>query len=113
MLFQGGALLNSLTVGENVALPIRHHTELPEETIEIMVKLKLELVGLRDAEHLKPSEISGGLQKGVTLAPAISPDPQNGLFGEPPAGPAALLAGGHSKMISPAHAPTGGASPPG
>ena len=55
MLFQGGALLNSLTVGENIALPIRHHTDLPDETIEIMVKMKLELVGLRDAEHLKPS----------------------------------------------------------
>src|SRR5262245_26332718 len=76
MLFQGGALLNSLTVGENVALPIRHHTDLPEETIEIMVKLKLELVGLRDAEHLKPSEISGGMQKRVSLARAISLDPK-------------------------------------
>ena len=51
-------------------MPIRHQTELPEETIEIMVKLKLELVGLRDAEHLKPSEISGGMQKLVSLARA-------------------------------------------
>ena len=86
MLFQGGALLNSLTVGENVALPIRHHTELPEETIEIMVKLKLELVGLRDAEHLKPSEISGGMQKRVSLARAIALDPKIVFYDEPSAG---------------------------
>ena len=76
MLFQGGALLNSLTVGENIALPIRHHTDLPDETIELMVKMKLELVGLRDAEHLKPSQISGGMQKRVSLARAIALDPK-------------------------------------
>lgn len=86
MLFQGGALLNSLTVGENVALPIRHHTDLPEETIAIMVKLKLELVGLRDAEHLKPSEISGGMQKRVSLARAIALDPKIVFYDEPSAG---------------------------
>jgi phospholipid/cholesterol/gamma-HCH transport system ATP-binding protein len=86
MLFQGGALLNSLTVGENVALPIRHHTDLPEETIEIMVKLKLELVGLRDAEHLKPSQISGGMQKRVSLARAIALDPKIVFYDEPSAG---------------------------
>jgi phospholipid/cholesterol/gamma-HCH transport system ATP-binding protein len=86
MLFQGGALLNSLTVGENVALPIRHHTDLPEETIAIMVKLKLELVGLRDAEHLKPSQISGGMQKRVSLARAIALDPKIVFYDEPSAG---------------------------
>lgn len=86
MLFQGGALLNSLTVGENVALPIRHHTDLPAETIEIMVKLKLELVGLRDAEHLKPSQISGGMQKRVSLARAIALDPKIVFYDEPSAG---------------------------
>lgn len=86
MLFQGGALLQSLTVGENVALPIRHHTDLPEETIAIMVKLKLELVGLRDAEHLKPSEISGGMQKRVSLARAIALDPKIVFYDEPSAG---------------------------
>lgn len=86
MLFQGGALLNSLTVGENVALPIRHHTDLPDETIEIMVKMKLELVGLRDAEHLKPSQISGGMQKRVSLARAIALDPKIVFYDEPSAG---------------------------
>jgi phospholipid/cholesterol/gamma-HCH transport system ATP-binding protein len=86
MLFQGGALLNSLTVGENVALPIQHHTDLPEETIEIMVKMKLELVGLRDAEHLKPSQISGGMQKRVSLARAIALDPKIVFYDEPSAG---------------------------
>ena len=86
MLFQGGALLNSLTVGENIALPIRHHTDLPDETIELMVKMKLELVGLRDAEHLKPSQISGGMQKRVSLARAIALDPKIVFYDEPSAG---------------------------
>jgi len=99
MLFQGGALLNSLTVGENVALPIRHHTELPEETIEIMVKLKLELVGLRDAEHLKPSEISGGMQKRVSLARAIALDPKIVFYDEPSAGLDPIVAGVIDKLM--------------
>jgi phospholipid/cholesterol/gamma-HCH transport system ATP-binding protein len=86
MLFQGGALLNSLTVGENIALPIRHHTDLPDETIALMVKMKLELVGLRDAEHLKPSQISGGMQKRVSLARAIALDPKIVFYDEPSAG---------------------------
>src|ERR1700744_6213893 len=61
VLFQSGALYNSMTVAENVALPLREHTALAEETIDIMVKIKLELVGLREAAHLMPSEISGGM----------------------------------------------------
>ena len=99
MLFQGGALLNSLTVGENVALPIRHHTDLPEATIEIMVKLKLELVGLRDAEHLKPSEISGGMQKRVSLARAIALDPKIVFYDEPSAGLDPIVAGVIDKLM--------------
>src|SRR2546426_3289189 len=86
MLFQGGALLNSLTVGENVALPIRHHTDLPEETIEIMVKLKLELVGLRDAEHLKPSEISGGDEEFLLHAEHFSTRPKYRILSRSAAG---------------------------
>jgi phospholipid/cholesterol/gamma-HCH transport system ATP-binding protein len=93
MLFQGGALLNSLTVGENVALPIRHHTDLPEETIAIMVKLKLELVGLRDAEHLKPSQLSGGMQKRISLARAIALDPKIVFYDEPSAGLDPIVSG--------------------
>jgi phospholipid/cholesterol/gamma-HCH transport system ATP-binding protein len=100
MLFQGGALLNSLTVGENVALPIRHHTDLPEETIEIMVKLKLELVGLRDAEHLKPSEISGGMQKRVSLARAIALDPKIVFYDEPSAGLDPIVSGVIDKLMT-------------
>lgn len=99
MLFQGGALLNSLTVGENVALPIRHHTDLPEATIEIMVKLKLELVGLRDAEHLKPSEISGGMQKRVSLARAIALDPKIVFYDEPSAGLDPIVSGVIDKLM--------------
>ena len=99
MLFQGGALLNSLTVGENVALPIRHHTDLPKATIEIMVKLKLELVGLRDAEHLKPSEISGGMQKRVSLARAIALDPKIVFYDEPSAGLDPIVAGVIDKLM--------------
>ena len=100
MLFQGGALLNSLTVGENVALPMRHHTDLPEETIEIMVKLKLELVGLRDAEHLKPSEISGGMQKRVSLARAIALDPKIVFYDEPSAGLDPIVSGIIDKLMT-------------
>jgi phospholipid/cholesterol/gamma-HCH transport system ATP-binding protein len=99
MLFQGGALLNSLTVGENVALPIRQHTDLPEETIGIMVKLKLELVGLRDAEHLKPSQISGGMQKRVSLARAIALDPKIVFYDEPSAGLDPIMSGVIDKLM--------------
>src|ERR687894_2781549 len=61
VLFQSGALFNSMTVGDNVALPLREHTDLPEETIEIMVKIKLELVGLREHADKMPAELSGGM----------------------------------------------------
>ena len=99
MLFQGGALLSSLTVGENVALPIRHHTDLPEETISIMVKMKLELVGLRDAEHLRPSQISGGMQKRVSLARAIALDPKIVFYDEPSAGLDPIVSGVIDKLM--------------
>jgi phospholipid/cholesterol/gamma-HCH transport system ATP-binding protein len=99
MLFQGGALLNSLTVGENIALPIRHHTDLSDDTIEIMVKMKLELVGLRDAEHLKPSQISGGMQKRVSLARAIALDPKIVFYDEPSAGLDPVVSGVIDKLM--------------
>ncbi len=86
ILFQTGALLGSLTVRDNIALPIRRHTELDDSTISIMVKMKLELVGLRDAEHLLPSEISGGMRKRVSLARALALDPEVHFFDEPSAG---------------------------
>lgn len=86
MLFQGSALFNSLTVGENVALPLKEHTNLDPEIINIIVKVKLELVGLTGFESLKPYEISGGMKKRVALARAIALDPQVVFYDEPGAG---------------------------
>jgi phospholipid/cholesterol/gamma-HCH transport system ATP-binding protein len=86
ILFQSGALFNSMTVGENVALPLREHTDLDPDTIEIMVRMKLELVGLRHAAELVPSEISGGMKKRAGLARAIALDPEILFYDEPSAG---------------------------
>jgi len=86
ILFQSGALFNSMTVGDNVALPMREHTDLDENTIEIMVRMKLELVGLRYAADLMPSEISGGMKKRAGLARAIALDPELLFYDEPSAG---------------------------
>lgn len=86
VLFQSGALYNSMTVAENVALPLREHSELPEETIEIMVKIKLELVGLREHSDKMPSELSGGMKKRAGLARALSLDPKVLFYDEPSAG---------------------------
>lgn len=84
--FQGGALLSSLTVGENVALPLREHTDLDEATIQIMVRLKLEVVNLGGFEHLYPAQLSGGMIKRAALARAIAMDPKLLFFDEPSAG---------------------------
>ena len=86
ILFQSGALFNSLTVGENVALPLREHTKLDSTTIEIMVKIKLELVGLREHADKMPAQLSGGMQKRAGLARAIALDPQILFYDEPSAG---------------------------
>ena len=86
ILFQSGALLSSLTVGENVALPLREHTNLDEDTIGIMVRIKLEQVGLRQAMDLMPAEISGGMKKRAGLARAIALDPEILFYDEPSAG---------------------------
>src|SRR6266700_1748048 len=86
VLFQSGALFNSMTVAENVALPLREHTDLEEETIDIMVKIKLELVGLREHADKMPAELSGGMKKRAGLARAISLDPRALFYDEPSAG---------------------------
>jgi phospholipid/cholesterol/gamma-HCH transport system ATP-binding protein len=99
MLFQHGALLNSLTVGENIALPIREHTPLDDTIIAIMVKMKLELVGLRDFEGLLPGQLSGGMQKRVALARAIALDPEVVFFDEPTSGLDPIVASVITKLI--------------
>ncbi len=84
--FQGGALLTSLTVGENVALPLREHTTLDEQTIRIMSRIKLEVVNLGGFQDLMPAQLSGGMVKRAALARAIVMDPRLLFFDEPSAG---------------------------
>lgn len=86
ILFQSGALFNSMTIAENVALPITEHTDLPREIIDIQVKIKLELVGLRQAADKYPAEISGGMKKRAGLARALALDPEILFYDEPSAG---------------------------
>jgi phospholipid/cholesterol/gamma-HCH transport system ATP-binding protein len=84
--FQGGALFSSMTVGENIMLPLREHTQLDERTMEIMVRLKLEVVGLAGFENLMPSELSGGMIKRAAFARAVIMDPALLFCDEPSAG---------------------------
>ncbi|MCU0754507.1 MAG: ABC transporter ATP-binding protein [Xanthomonadales bacterium] len=84
--FQGGALFTSMTVGENVALPLREHFDLDENTIRIMSRLKLEVVSLGGFQDLMPSQLSGGMIKRAALARAIVMDPKLLFFDEPSAG---------------------------
>ena len=86
MLFQGGALLNSMEVWENIAIPLEQHTDLEDEVIHRIIRQKLSLVNLRDAYYLLPSELSGGMKKRVSLARAIVMDPEILFFDEPSAG---------------------------
>lgn len=86
VLYQSGALWSSMTLAENVALPLREFTELEEDEIEEMVSLKLALVGLAGFEEFYPSEISGGMRKRAGLARAIAMDPEVLFFDEPSAG---------------------------
>lgn len=84
--FQGGALLGSLSVLENLELPLRAHTNLDDTTIRIMVRMKLEMMNLSGTEHLMPAELSGGMLKRAGLARAVIMDPELLLFDEPSAG---------------------------
>ena len=83
MLFQSGALLTDLTVFENVAFPLREHTNLPEALLRTLVLMKLEMVGLRGARDLYPRELSGGMARRAALARAIALDPGIILYDEP------------------------------
>lgn len=84
--FQGGALFTSMTVGDNVALPLREHTDLDENTVRIMSRLKLEVVNLGGFQDLMPAQLSGGMVKRAALARAIVMDPKLLFFDEPSAG---------------------------
>lgn len=86
ILFQSGALFNSMTLAENVALILQEHTDLDAEIIDIQVKIKLEMVGLLDAANRYPSEISGGMKKRAGLARALALDPEILFYDEPSAG---------------------------
>jgi phospholipid/cholesterol/gamma-HCH transport system ATP-binding protein len=83
MLFQNGALLSDLDVFENVAFPLREHTDLPEPLLRALVLTKLQAVGLRGAAHLMPAELSGGMARRVALARAIVMDPELLFYDEP------------------------------
>ena len=86
ILFQSGALFNSMSVADNVALSLREHTDLDPDIIEFIVKIKLEQVGLREAAQKFPSEISGGMKKRAGLARALALDPKLLFYDEPSAG---------------------------
>jgi len=99
MLFQSGALFSDLTVFENVAFPLREHTDLPESMIRDLVFMKLQAVGLRGARELMPSELSGGMARRVALARALALDPALIMFDEPFAGQDPITMGVLVKLI--------------
>ncbi len=99
MLFQSSALFDSMSVGENVALPLRKHTEMEEEEIRIMVCEKLKLVGLTDVYDKYPAEMSGGMKKRIGLARAVVMNPSVVLYDEPTTGLDPIMADVINELI--------------
>jgi phospholipid/cholesterol/gamma-HCH transport system ATP-binding protein len=97
--FQGGALIGSLSVGANIALPLLEHTALEPSTIEVMVRIKLEQVGLSGFENYSPSQLSGGMKKRAAFARAMALDPEILFFDEPSAGLDPITAAGIDDLI--------------
>jgi phospholipid/cholesterol/gamma-HCH transport system ATP-binding protein len=99
VLYQSGALFGSMTLGDNVALPLRELTKLDESTIEVLVRMKLGLVGLAGFERFMPAQLSGGMRKRAGLARALALDPEFLLFDEPSAGLDPITAAGIDDLI--------------
>jgi len=97
--FQGGALIGSMSVGGNISLPLLEHTTLEPSTIEVMVRIKLEQVGLSGFENYSPSQLSGGMKKRAALARAMALDPEILFFDEPSAGLDPITAAGIDDLI--------------
>jgi phospholipid/cholesterol/gamma-HCH transport system ATP-binding protein len=97
--FQGGALIGSLSVGGNISLPLLEHTTLERSTIEVMVRIKLEQVGLSGFENYSPSQLSGGMRKRAAFARAMALDPEILFFDEPSAGLDPITAAGIDDLI--------------
>jgi phospholipid/cholesterol/gamma-HCH transport system ATP-binding protein len=97
--FQGGALIGSMSVGENIELPLLEHTKLGRSTIEVMVRIKLEQVGLSGFENYSPSQLSGGMRKRAAFARALALDPDILFFDEPSAGLDPITAAGIDDLI--------------